>query len=434
MASRIDQCFSDALTAFMSEQYSYCIKKCEEGLVLDSTRADLWSLKGNALLLQEQNEKAEEAFKYACQLSSNSGEVYFNLGNALFGQQKYSEAVKAYSTALELDCSDEIKKKIYFLVGTINQASLNNSEDALLNYEKSEQISGVNNDQFDILLRKIQIYIEQRNFAKAESCAMQLKLLIPSEFKSYQLLFQIYLEQKKTTEAAQVLEEVEANLSLESENIIELGFDKAMLSCFMAEQDTENAECYYKKALQQLASLENNSGLSTKDQCEILLTSADIYIKLEQHGQSIEFAKRVIALTDKETDLIEYRERAVYTLLTCADIAKDYASVSEYARLLKNSENLFYRHHGYYAEAYASKMNNTSVAEPTEEYVRLYEIAIAYYKNAVISSPGDILAYLYRAKSYVDIGEYDRAREIAELLPEDSKKQLYEYISEVEKG
>lgn len=428
----IELAFKEAQTAFSSEQYDKVLDICSALIEYEPSGAEYYALAGNAELSKNELTQAELYFKRAIEINPYVGVYYFNLANCYFGQKRLAEALNNYSRAVDLGCNDTVTQKVYYIMGLINQSINNDYENALVNYKKSELIQGVNENQVDILLNKVQIYVELHRFSDAESCALQLKLLLPNEFQSYQLLFQIYLEQKKIKEAKQILQEAESTLVLASEITTEIGFDKAMLLCFMAEQDAKNAEHHYKKALQQLASLEDNTALSEKDRCEILLTSADIYMKLERYDRTIELAKRVVVITDK--DLTEYRERAVYTLLTCADIAKEYVTVSEYAKLLKNSENLFYRHHGYYAEAYASKMNNTSVAEPTEEYVRLYEIAIAYYKNAVVSSPGDILAYLYRAKSYVDIGEFDRAREIAELLPEDSKKQLFEYISEVEKG
>ena len=59
----------------------------------------------------------------------------------------------------------------------------------------------------------------------------------------------------------------------------------------------------------------------------------------------------------------------------------------------------------------------------------MYNVAIAYFRNATVTSPGDFLAYLYRAKSYVDMGKFEKAEAIGKLLPKDAQKSLQEYIN-----
>lgn len=316
-------------------------------------------------------------------------------------------------------------------MGVINQVSQNNYKDALLNYEKSDKLPGDNVDQADILLKKVQIYVEQRDFLKAENCAIQLKYLLPSEFQSYQLLFQLYLEQKKTCEAKTALDEAEKNVDINQEIKIELGFDRAMLSCFLAEQTPEEKNKYYEQALKQLAALGKSGMLGQKDRCEVLITSAEIYLKLAKYDMAVKLASSVAAYT--QDDLQEYIERGRYILLECSEKKKDYFSVRKYAKMLKESENLFYKHHGYYSEAYAVKKLTEINQSFQHECSELYNIAIAYYRNCTVTSPGDFLALLYRAKSYIDIGKYEKAEELGKLLPEDAQKSLNDYILQVRK-
>lgn len=432
MKNLFDNYYSQAKSAFASERYENALLYCEQAIKISPGRFEPFSLAGNACLVLHDNLKAEKYFKQAIIIDHNTGERYFDLANSLFGQQRLSEALENFAIAIQLGCRDDIMQKIYYLMGVINQVDKKNYKDALLNYEKSERIPGANVDQTEILLKRIQIYVEQGRFENAENCAVQLKLLVPSEFQSYQLLFQLYLEQKKTVEANNILLEAEENIEHDSGIEVEIGFDRAMLYCFMAQQYPDDAVQYYEKALEQLKRLDESRLLSIKDKCEVLITSAEIHMKLKQYDRAIQLAQKGEEHTEPEVK--EYLERARYLLLECADAKQDYKSVRKYARKLKESDNIFYKHHGYYSEAYAVKKMAEINHLFQKEYIDLYNMAIAYYRNCTVTSPGDFLAYLYRAKSYVDIGKYNKAIEIGKLLPEDAQKSLYDYIDNVRKG
>lgn len=426
MRNQFEELCSEAQMAFANGRYDTAVDICKKAIRLQSNVVAIYTLAGNASLVQNQMEEAEKFFIHAVELDKYVGERYFDLANSLFGQQRLSEALENYAKAVQLGCRDEVMQKIYYLMGVINQVDQKNYKDALLNFEKSERILGVNADHADILLKRIQIYVEQQRYEKAENCAIQLKFLVPSEFQSYQLLFQLYLEQKKTKEADIILKEAEEIVALDTETKIEISFDRVMLSCFLAEQNPCEMERYYENALEQLAALNKSGLLLEKDKCEILITSSEIYMKLKKYDMAMKLAD--IAASHIEPELVEYTERGRYILLECAEIKKDYPTVRKYARKLKESENIFYKHHGYYSEAYAVKLSEINQSFQ-KECTELYNVAIAYFRNATVTSPGDFLAYLYRAKSYVDMGKFEKAEAIGKLLPKDAQKSLQEYIN-----
>ncbi len=432
MKSKFEELYSEAQMAFVNGRYDTAVNICEKAVRLKADVPEIYTLAGNACLVQKQMEEAEKFFIHAAELNAHEGERYFDLANSLLGQQRLSEALEIYAKAVQLGCRDEVMQKIYYLMGVINQTDQKNYKDALSNFEKSEKIPGVNADQADILLKKIQIYVEQQRFEKAENCAIQLKLLMPGEFQGYQLLFQLYLQQKKIEKAKDILDEAEENAGFHSEAQIEIAFDRAMLSCFLAEQNPDQMSEHYENALKQLAELDETGLLSKNDKCEALITGAEIYMKLRQYDEAIKLAE--LAASHTEPELTEYIERGYYILMNCADSRKNYPAVREYACKLKQSENVFYRHHGYYSEAYAvkklSEMNQSFQKECTE----LYHAAIAYFRNAAVAVPGDFLAYMYRAKAYVDLGMYDRAEEIGKLLSEENQKALQVYIDSAKRG
>lgn len=427
MEKKFDELYSDAQFAFSIGRYDTAIELGKKALTIAPNEVKVYSLVGNAYLVQNKLNDAEQYFVKAEDLAPNTGERYFDLGNCYFGQQRLKEALEQYASAIKLGCRDEVMQKLYYVVGIINQLDGKRAE-ALVNFEKADAIDGLNNDRTDILLKKTQIYVEQNNLPQAENCALQLKLLMPNEFKSYQLLFQIYLEQRKIDEAGDVLAEAEQYCGDSPEEATEIRFDRAMLYCFMAENDPEKQEVHFRNAEAVLDDIEASPDSSELNRCEAILTRADICYKLNRIDQAIEFAGKVEKITDPE--LAEYAERARYTLIRCFSHKNDFVNARDYARILKDSENSFYKHYSYYAEAYACKRIAVTAHARSKDYLDLYNAAIAYYRNCAVTSPGDFLAYLFRAKCYVDIGKFDKAEELGKLLPADAQANLNDYINQ----
>lgn len=418
---------ANAQLAFSEENYSRAIELCNQIPVDDICGISAIVLAGNAYLVQSKFQEAETLFIKAIEIESHVGEHYFNLGNSLFGQRRLSEAMQQYANAIHFGCKDDVMQKIYYIVGIINQLD-GKSAEALVNYAKSEAVPGANVDRADILLKRIQIYVEQNNLEKAENCALQLKLLVPGEFKSYQLLFQLYLEQRKVDMASAILEEAEKYCEKNIDTATELAFDKALLSCFKAEHYPNQQTQYYNDALEILEQLERDDSLKVADRCEAVITRADIKLKLGLYDEALNLVQSVANRSLPE--LREYIERANYIIIKCLSHNKDYSEVLQYAAKLKNSDNIFYSHYGYYAEAYAEKQLAGDSPTNLSEYVDKYNYAIAHFKNCTVSTPGDFLAYLYRAKCYVDIGKFEKAEELSRVLPADAQKTLQDYIQQ----
>lgn len=156
MRNQFEELCSEAQMAFANGRYDTAVDICKKAIRLQSNVVAIYTLAGNASLVQNQMEEAEKFFIHAVELDKYVGERYFDLANSLFGQQRLSEALENYAKAVQLGCRDEVMQKIYYLMGVINQVDQKNYKDALLNFEKSERILGVNADHADILLKRIQ--------------------------------------------------------------------------------------------------------------------------------------------------------------------------------------------------------------------------------------------------------------------------------------
>lgn len=421
MEKMFNEYMSNAKASFINGAYENVIDSCNQALQL-SKNIEAYSLLGQAYLVLERLSEAESIFRKAISIEENS-ELYFNLGNSLFGQQRIAEALANYAKAEELGCSDEIKQKMYYVMGIINQLQ-GNDQDALINYKKSENIAKMNNDQKDILLKQIQIYVNNKDYEHAEKYARELKLLVPGEFKSYQLLIQILLEQNKIKQALSVLNEAETYCNNDLSAYIEICFDYAMIDCYKARQDENKS--HYLSAIEHLNKLRKVNDLPLDVQYEIDVTIAEIYLKLAETDKAIYYAKRV---ANKNTpSLLTYIERAVFILAETYAACKDYEKVVEYAKRLKNSEDLGYRHHGYYIEAYAINKMAKDNETLTDQAINITERAIAYYRKCLAVDSNDLLSSIYRTKLYADQGYYDKAIELTKIFPETIQEEMFKYI------
>lgn len=424
MDEMFNEYMSNAKASFVNGAYENVIASCKQALQLAPANIEVYSLLGQAYLVLERLSEAEDTFRKALSIEENS-ELYFNLGNSLFGQERISEALTNYAKADELGCSDEIKQKMYYVMGVINQLQGNN-QDALVSYKKSEDIAKINNDQKDILLKQIQIYVNNKDYENAEKYAREFKLLVPGEFKSYQLLIQILLEQDKIKQALSVLNEAKTYCNNDLGAYIEINFDYAMIDCYMARLDNNNE--HYLKAIERLDKLSNTAGLPLDVQYEIKVTIAEIYLKLNELDKAIDYANEVANKTDE--DLLVYIERAVFILAETYATLKDYKKVLEYAKRLKNSKDLGYHYHGYYLETYAMNKMAKDDDSLKEQALNLSERAIAYYRKCLAVSPNDILSSVYRTKLYADLGKYDKAEELVKIFPEPMHSDMIKYIDE----
>jgi tetratricopeptide (TPR) repeat protein len=71
--------------------------------------------------------------------------------------------------------------------------------------QDAESFGAVNADSKEILLKRLQIYVESQDFANAENYAVQLKMLAPAEFRSYQIYFQILAAMGKYDKAEELI-------------------------------------------------------------------------------------------------------------------------------------------------------------------------------------------------------------------------------------
>jgi tetratricopeptide (TPR) repeat protein len=118
------------------------------------------------------------------------------------------------------------------------------------------------------------------------------------------------------------------------------------------------------------------------------------------------------------------REKVYFTLLSCYLAMDDFAVAEKYAKILRYSENKYYNYYGIYTCAYITKKINDNKEIGEKQYAE----AIAYFRNKSFADHKDSLAVLFRGRLYAEQGKYEKAEELAELLAENDRNSLLEYI------
>jgi len=432
MTEKMTEYLSNAQIAFTNSQYDVALEWCEKAIAEDATVAEAYTGAGKACLVLDKLQESEKYFVKAAELDSINGEKYFDLGNIKFGLAQYTEALLNYAKAEQYGCSDEVLQKLYYQIGMLSHMS-GDSKSALLNFEKAESIGAVNADTKEILLKRLQIYIESEDYRNAENYAIQLKMLAPGEFRSYQIYFQILIAVGKFDKAESIIAEAEKYADVDSNilNKADIYFDKAMICAVKAEKDPDNAKQHYQSAIAVFDELLSVTDLPAETIVNASFSKAEVYLKLEQFDDALACVESI-----EESD--ESREKICFIRLSCYFGKEDYVKAVEYAEILKQSANEYYGYFATYADVFATnKLAQRDINQAKNAQLK-YDNAVAFFKKKAFENPQDVFALIFRTRLYAENGKFFKAEELIKLLPDVLRTELRKYVdgcrSELEKG
>jgi tetratricopeptide (TPR) repeat protein len=424
MSEKFEEFLKNAESAYINGQYEAALELCEKAIAEDSSNADAYTGAGKACLVLNRLLESEEFFLKAVELDSENGEKYFDLANIKFGLENYTEALSNYAKVEQYGCQDDVMQKVYYQIGMISHMT-GDMKSALLNFEKAEKIGAVNADTKEILLKRLQIYIESQDFVSAENYAIQLKMLAPGEFRSYQICFQILVALGKYEKAEQLLEEAEQYADINSDigNKADICFNKAIIFAVKADNEPEKAADYYQAATAVFDEFIATPDLPDEIIANVAFSKAEIYLKLEKFDDALQCVEGITA-----TD--ETQEKINFIKLSC-HLAKDnYGKAEGFAEELKQSSNEYYVYFATYADAFIAK----KIADKDETQKGIaeakYNNAIAFFRNKAFEKPQDVFASIFRVRIYAENGKFAKAEELIKILPDVLKAELSKYVSE----
>lgn len=171
---------------------------------------------GNAEYQAGHREEAEADYRRAVQAFPDYQRAWTNLGVLYYGAQRYEEAVAAFGKAVELgDATAETSGMLAYALQRVG-----NSVGAEMAYLRALSTAPDNPDWIDGLCG---LYIETRQYGRAEPLVRRLIQLQPGEPRHWQDLAGLLLSQNRPMEAIVVLESARALGVANDEMVVQLG-------------------------------------------------------------------------------------------------------------------------------------------------------------------------------------------------------------------
>lgn len=489
---------SNANLAFLNQENETALSLANQAIKLDRKNANAYKTAANACMSLERYEDAIKNYKQAVTLDPANGNRYYDLGFACASSNKLADAIKAFAKAEELGCTPENLTQLYhilgitcFDIGRYDDALINLTKaEQLIGVDleimlRKVAVYGAKNDIRNGLITTNQIKLiapsEFVGYNLAFKLLIQAKRLdaaareldIAAKYTKPSMAYYIdvmglELERYKADKdkahfdaalaalnktlivlkpTAKELIEIyinaaEINLQLEKADItiaclnaalnpigaFNAGFElaeKKYVSIELSEYDVEDmieadrariADDLGDYGLEELVSSIEPDEDGNRDYFTVIPEDQEppvSEVKLDE--ADVEFSKENI-------DQINRLFIGAYTL------NKDYNKVIEYAGKLQASESMHHNYIGMYTEANA--MKELGLPETTAKYREI----IKFYRNAMIKDPTDMVAVSFRIQSNIDIGEYDEAEQLCNLLTKDAREPLLNMINKKKSG
>lgn len=109
-------------------------------------------------------------------------------------------------------------------------------------------------------------------------------------------------------------------------------------------------------------------------------------------------------------------------------LKEDFEKVLTYARKLQGSPEQYSEYMGRYT--YVNALKKLGRDEADSEYEKL----IVFFRNAILRDPSDLSAVTYRIQCLVDMGRYDEAEQLCDLLSTEMKEECMKSIHDSRSG
>jgi tetratricopeptide (TPR) repeat protein len=453
------QCAGDAYMSL--GQYEKAVESYKKAVKLDQNNGNRYFNLGYALAT---NEKAAVAIKNLAKADElgcspeNTVQLYNLLGIICFDIGRYKDALVNLEKAEQIIGVDmDIMKRKVIIYGmkndirngllTTNQMKLvapsdytgyqlafkllcqaNRLDAAERELEMAKKYAELSMDYyFDCMTFEIQKYQtdkDKQRYNKAltfiEEALKTLKPTSTEVIESYINAAEIYLQLEdpdKTIDCLNAAQNPAESYNL-GFDVIDKEFEPVNLTEYdveeMIEADKERiAEKYGDYGLEELAeSIEPDENGARE-----YLTNVEDETDTEETAYKLDETEE-IELTPENIDQINRLYIGAYTL------KKEFNKVIDYARKLQSSESVQNSYIGIYSETNAYK----ELGSP--ETKQKYEETIKYFRNAMIKDSSDMAAVTFRIQCYMDIGQYEEAEQLCNLLANELRKPLLEKIEE----
>ncbi len=375
------------VTLMATANYEKAKEYLQQAVEMDPTQKDAYFHRGNANANLEFFDDALQDFSRVVEIDPDDGEAYFAIGNLYLLKGDLLKCVEAYNKAEEKGFKNV---ELYSNLAAIYM-EMQEPMQAIRTLAKGIKLEPM---RPDLRIEKAKMYIASNRFAEALDTLEELQNIFPDAFEAYDLQTQIYLGMKKYDEALAVISSAVERFD---EDVV-LRWIKIKVLVEMGAHD---------EALKEIDVVREYPDYETVAR-EVALQEAIIY----------SVKNDLPAATKALESMLEYeREGTIdgqgrFMLMNIYYGQNDYDNAMKHAKALTSLQDnsLFCISGKYYVAQIAKMQGHTEAAH--EEMKRLS----VELRKLTIQEPTFYEAYMYRLLCHKEIGEFDKALELADYM------------------
>lgn len=365
-------------------KYDEAKKKLDEAISADPMTIECYKNYGDLHIARKEYADAKNCYKKAL-LIEKQGYLYYLYGNACFLNNEEHEGLENYNLAVSNGYDGD---NMLFFLGMAYE-HMNDDQNAIRYFQKAQL---KNPSRPDYQVKKIHALARTGELEQALKCSDELIENAPELFDGYHLKNQLLISLKKLDEALAAAKKATEKFPED----VDLLYDYVRIIASMEDYDKalqiiEQAKQmkYFEEAKRDFVMLE----------AKIAATKGDV-------ERAVECCDECIALEKDDS----FDGEARFTKMNLLMLNKDYEAVLELAEAFvkRNDADSFYFAALYYRAFCTKQLGRDADA--------LYKEAISILRAASLYKPSAVETYIYRAMALKDIGQFDKALEMLDLV------------------
>lgn len=373
------------ITLMERRNYKEAIECFQKALEIEPRYAEAYSAMSDAYANLEDYKQALEYQKKVILLEPEDGEAYFDMGNIYILMDDILRCVENYNKAEEKGYSSfALYKNLAEIYREIKEEEL-----ALRNYNKAIKVEPL---RADIRLEKAGYYILNGHFQEALETLEDLQKIAPDLYDAYEMRAEIYSGLHQYDKALELLNGAMKILPKD----VALPVVKMKILVRMGNLQEAKKEIGLVKTMDNYPDVARN----------VFLQEAQIAALEKDMEKARECLEKIIALSDS------YDEEAQFLLMNVYNGLGKEEKVLEIAETLSQTgtDNLYSVSGMYYVPHILMKQGKK------EQAIKEFRSLASYLRKLTVSNPHFYEAYLYRLMCHKELGEFEKALELADYI------------------
>ncbi|MER2080026.1 MAG: tetratricopeptide repeat protein [Ruminococcus sp.] len=296
------EAIANADIAFVNGKFENAVAWYDKALAEAPTDEYALSKAGTSLVSLNRFAEAFGYFERAVEADPQNGDNVFNLANAYFFSGDIPKAIENYTAAELLDCSDDVKARIYYqlaLLCSIKQ----DYRAALINYQKYEDADKTGQASLDaeVIAERVNLYIQLQDFENALKYTLKWVNLAPTELRAYIVYFNLLTAVEKYDRALQVLSDAEKYAVTDEDDKYAVDVSRANLYVNAAGTSFDKGGDFNQKAYNLMNELIISPVGTQESKNELVLALGELCITLGKVDEAIDLMQMLTEEPAAET-------------------------------------------------------------------------------------------------------------------------------------